>query len=97
MREVYGSGMAGLERMCVIVVVVDALRSRCLEFGTGRTRRGRRNQAASDVPRGLRSYRTGELEIGLSRFGDVDSVLCYRILLRVSFSQVHDKSYHVGE
>jgi len=52
-------------------------RSSCLEFGTGRTRRSRRNQAASDVPRGLRSYRTGELEIGLSRSGVVNSVLCY--------------------
>ena len=52
-------------------------RSSCLGFGTGRTRRSRRNQAASDVPRGLRSCRTGELEIGLSRSGVVNSVLCY--------------------
>jgi hypothetical protein len=54
-------------------MVVDALRSGrvvlSLEPG-GLDGVGRRNQAASDVPRGLRSYRTGSLKLD---FPDMDA------------------------
>jgi hypothetical protein len=57
----------------VVVMVVDALRSGrvvlSLEPG-GLDGVGRRNQAASDVPRGLRSYRTGSLKLD---FPDMDA------------------------
>ena len=67
-------------------MVVDALRSGrvvlSLEPG-GLDGVGRRNQAASDVPRGLRSYRTGSLKLD---FPDMDvSIRYFTASLRVSF------------
>ena len=67
-------------------MVVDALRSGrvvlSLEPG-GLDGVGRRNQAASDVPRGLRSYRTGSLKLD---FPDMDvSIRYFTTSLRVCF------------